>query len=92
MTPTVLVVDDEVNIAHFVQDFLEDNGFHVLLTHTGREGLKAAMETLPDLIILDVDLPDLSGYEVCRLHAREERAPHQADPDADQPQRPRRTS
>ena len=67
MVPTVLVVDDEVNIAQFVQDFLEENGFHVVLTHTGREGLKAAMETLPDLIILDVDLPDLSGYEVCRL-------------------------
>src|SRR4051794_672842 len=67
MTPTVLVVDDEVNIAQFVQDFLEDNGFHVVLTHTGREGLKAAMEMLPDVVILDVDLPDLSGYEVCRL-------------------------
>lgn len=65
--PHVLVVDDEVSIAHFVQDYLEDNGFRVTLAHTGREGLKAAMETLPDAILLDVDLPDLRGYEVCRM-------------------------
>lgn len=64
--PHVLVVDDEVAIAHFVQDYLEDNGFRVTLAHTGREGLKAAMDVLPDAILLDVDLPDMTGYDVCR--------------------------
>jgi diguanylate cyclase (GGDEF)-like protein len=65
MTPSVLVVDDEVTIAQFIQDFLEDNGFRVTLAHTGKEGLKTAMETPPDAILLDVDLPDMTGYEVC---------------------------
>jgi diguanylate cyclase (GGDEF)-like protein len=64
--PAILVVDDEVSVAHFVQDFLEENGFRVTVTHTGREGLKAAMDDPPDAILLDVDLPDLSGYDVCR--------------------------
>jgi diguanylate cyclase (GGDEF)-like protein len=66
-SPLILVVDDEVNIAHFVQDFLEDNGFRTHVVFSGREGLKAALEVSPDAILLDVDLPDLSGYEVCRL-------------------------
>jgi diguanylate cyclase (GGDEF)-like protein len=65
-TSSVLVVDDEVNIAHFLKDFLEDNGFTVTLSHTGREGLKAAADQLPDVILLDVDLPDMDGYSVCR--------------------------
>jgi PleD family two-component response regulator len=65
--PLILVVDDEVPIAHFIDDFLESNGFRVVLAHTGRDGLKTAIEVSPDVILLDVDLPDLSGYEVCRL-------------------------
>ena len=65
--PLILVVDDEVPIANFLHDFLEDNGFRVTLAHTGRDGMNAAAETSPDVILLDVDLPDLSGYEVCRL-------------------------
>ncbi len=65
-TPSVLVVDDEVGIANFIKDFLEENGFHVKLAHTGREGLTMAAESLPDVILLDVELPDMSGYAVCR--------------------------
>ncbi len=60
-----MIIDDEVNIAHFVGDFLEENGFVVGMVHTGREGLKAAMEQFPDVILLDVDLPDINGYAVC---------------------------
>lgn len=60
------MVDDEVNIAQFVKDFLEENGFTVITASTGREGLKAALERLPDVILLDVDLPDVDGYSVCR--------------------------
>jgi diguanylate cyclase (GGDEF)-like protein len=64
--PTILMVDDEVNIAHFVKDFLEENGFSVVTAHTGKEGLKTALEQLPDVILLDVDLPDIDGYSICR--------------------------
>lgn len=62
----VLVVDDEENIANFLKDFLEENGFNVLVAFTGQEGLKIAAEQLPDVILLDVHLPDTDGYSVCR--------------------------
>ena len=61
--PLILVVDDEIPIANFVHDFLEDNGFRVTMAHTGRDGLHVAVETSPDVILLDVDLPDLSDIE-----------------------------
>jgi DNA-binding response OmpR family regulator len=65
--PLVLVVDDEVSIAHFLRDFLEDHGFTVVMAHTGKEGVAMALETSPDAVLLDVDLPDMQGYDVCRL-------------------------
>jgi DNA-binding response OmpR family regulator len=65
-TPTVLVVDDEVNIANFIKDFLEENGFSVAMAHNGKDGLKYAVEQLPDVILLDVELPDMDGYSICR--------------------------
>ncbi|MBI4395824.1 MAG: response regulator, partial [Elusimicrobia bacterium] len=65
-TPCVLVVDDEVNIAHFVKDFLEENGFSVMMAHTGKDGMAAAVEGKPDVILLDVELPDTDGYTLCR--------------------------
>ncbi|HOW27876.1 MAG TPA: response regulator [Elusimicrobiota bacterium] len=64
--PTVLVIDDEVNIANFIKDFLEENGYKVIMAHTGGEGLRMATEFLPDTILLDVELPDTDGYTLCR--------------------------
>jgi two-component system, OmpR family, response regulator len=64
--PVVLVVDDEENIAYVLNAALRLSGFDVVMATTGREALAAVQERHPDLIVLDVMLPDLDGFEVCR--------------------------
>jgi len=63
----VLVVDDEVHITNIVKFTLENEGFQVLTAGDGQEGLRMAREQKPDLIILDLMLPNIDGYKVCRL-------------------------
>jgi two-component system OmpR family response regulator len=62
----VLVVDDEVNIAELVSTALKYEGFEVAAAHTGSEALSRVQERRPQLLILDVMLPDLDGFEVAR--------------------------
>lgn len=64
--PTILLVEDEVNLAHFVELELEYEGYSVTLAHDGMSGIMIAREKMPDLIILDWMIPGLSGVEVCR--------------------------
>ena len=64
--PQVLVVDDEPNIRELVQVALKFHGCSVTTAGTGREALRQADAARPDLIVLDVMLPDLDGFEVCR--------------------------
>jgi two-component system, OmpR family, response regulator len=64
--PQVLVVDDEPNIRELVQVALKFHGCSVTTASTGREALRQADASRPDLIVLDVMLPDLDGFEVCR--------------------------
>ncbi len=64
--PRVLVTDDEDNIRFLLDAALRHFGFEVYLAASGREALGAVAETKPDLIVLDVMLPDLDGFEVCR--------------------------
>src|SRR5215475_7636815 len=64
--PQVLVVDDEPNIRELVQVALKFHGCTVTTAASGREALRQADATRPDLIVLDVMLPDLDGFEVCR--------------------------
>ncbi len=74
--PRVLVVDDEPSIVDAVATSLRYEGFEVLEATTGREALHLARTSDPALIILDVMLPDLNGFEVARTLRRErERAP-----------------
>jgi len=61
---TVLVIDDEPKIRRFLRAGFELHGFAVVEAATGSEGLKVAMHTNPDLIILDLRLPDIGGAEV----------------------------
>jgi two-component system OmpR family response regulator len=63
---TILVVDDEPYIAELVAEALTLEGFSVLLGSTGTEALEQVRSLRPDLVVLDVMLPDLSGIEVCR--------------------------
>jgi two-component system, OmpR family, phosphate regulon response regulator PhoB len=62
----VLVVDDEKDLVNLVQYNLEKAGFSVVGVHSGADVDKAIMTKAPDLIILDLMLPDRSGYDICR--------------------------
>ena len=64
--PSVLVVDDEPNIRELVQVALQFHGCTVTTAATGKDALRQAETDRPDLIVLDVVLPDLDGFEVCR--------------------------
>src|SRR5574341_2214524 len=71
--PRVLVVEDEPNIADFVRRGLIFQQFDVDVAHTGAAALDTARERMPDIVILDLMLPDMDGVEVCkRLRAAEE--------------------
>ncbi len=61
----VLVVEDEPDIARGLRDALEFEGFEVTSTGLGREGIKLVRERGPDLVILDLMLPDVNGFAVC---------------------------
>lgn len=64
--PRVLVVDDEQNIRDLVDVALRFHGFTVVTAANGDEALRRARDDRPDLIVLDIMLPDLDGFEVCR--------------------------
>lgn len=63
----ILVVDDEPELVELVKMRLEANGYDVMTACDGQEGLDQARNGCPDLVILDLMLPRLNGYEVCRL-------------------------
>jgi len=65
-TLTVLVIDDEPQIRRVVQHALEADGARVLEAASGRDGLDLAAAERPDLIVLDLGLPDVAGIDVCR--------------------------
>ncbi len=62
--PHILVVDDELQIRRFLKISLEANGYHVYETDTGHDAIVKAAQLRPDLIILDLGLPDMDGLEV----------------------------
>ena len=64
--PTILIVEDEKKIARFLELELKHEGYDVLTAFDGRNGLDVALQADPDLMILDLMLPELSGIEVCR--------------------------
>ena len=65
--PRILLVDDEPSIVKMVGKRLEIEGFEVVVAVDGQEGLTKAQAEHPDLIILDLMLPKLNGYEVCTM-------------------------
>jgi DNA-binding response OmpR family regulator len=69
----VLVVDDEMDLVRILQFGLQSAGYHVECASDGQEGLKKAREWKPDVILLDLMLPKLDGYKVCRLLKFDER-------------------
>ena len=69
------MVEDEVNISDFVKLELEYEGYDVCIKSDGREGLKEALEKDYDLIILDIMLPSMNGFEICRRLKKSKRTP-----------------
>ena len=69
----VLVVEDEANILLSLTFVLEREGYDVRSATTGQDGLALMERARPDLVILDLMLPDISGYEVCRRARRDPR-------------------
>jgi DNA-binding response OmpR family regulator len=73
--PRVLVVDDEPKIVRLVRDYLEQAGFAVSTARDGPEALMRARQERPDLIVLDLGLPGLDGFEVTRRLRRDSGVP-----------------
>lgn len=75
MAKTILVVDDTESLRHLVKSYLIQEGFHVLTAADGRQALFIAREQKPDLILLDLMMPEMGGYEFMRVYGREAETP-----------------
>ena len=71
----ILVVDDEVKIVRVVKAYLEKEGYQVAEAYDGRQALESARREHPDLVILDLMLPEMSGWDVCRTLRQESNIP-----------------
>ncbi|MGH8128730.1 MAG: response regulator [Gammaproteobacteria bacterium] len=72
----VLIVDDSPTETHVMRTALEKNGFEVVTAEDGESGLKAARELLPDVIIMDVVMPGVNGFQATRKLTKD---PHTAN-------------
>jgi DNA-binding response OmpR family regulator len=68
---TILIVEDDLTMLRGLKDNFEFKGYRVLTAANGEEGLNLALNEKPDLILLDIMLPKINGYEVCRLIRKE---------------------
>ena len=73
MTRKILIADDEPNIVTALEFLLQRNGYEVLIARNGNAALKLVEEHKPDLVLLDVMMPEKNGYDVCqRIRAHPE--------------------
>jgi DNA-binding response OmpR family regulator len=72
----ILVVDDQVDLVKTIQFSLELEGYQVLVSYNGEDALNQARKENPNLILLDIMLPKLDGYKVCRLLKFDEKYKH----------------
>lgn len=75
MAETILVVDDEISLQETLRYKLEKEGYEVEVAGDGLKGLELARSTNPDLVILDIMLPGMDGFEVCRILRQETNIP-----------------
>jgi DNA-binding response OmpR family regulator len=68
---TILIIEDDATMLRALKDNFEYKGYSVLTAADGEEGLNSALNKKPDLIILDIMLPKINGYEICRLIRKE---------------------
>jgi DNA-binding response OmpR family regulator len=74
--PRILIVDDEPDLLTVLRFGLEAEGFEVMQAGDGEQGLALARQALPDLMVLDLMLPRMDGYKVCRALKFDERYKH----------------
>ena len=67
MSQKILIVDDEPNIVIPLQFLMEQNGYHALVAQSGEEALEMISKERPDLVLLDIMLPGVDGFEVCEI-------------------------
>jgi len=72
----ILIIDDLPENIFILQDRLTQEGYDVITAYGGTEGLEKAYSTLPNLILLDVMMPDMNGFEVCKTLVNDERTKH----------------
>jgi DNA-binding response OmpR family regulator len=75
MAKTILVVDDKASLRKMVDEYLTGQGFRVVTATNGQEALFVAREEKPDLILLDIMMPQMDGYEFIRVFSRESATP-----------------
>lgn len=75
MTATILIIEDDPSIAELQKDYLEINNMDVTIECDGKIGLKIALEHDFDLIILDIMLPSMNGFEICKAIREEKQTP-----------------
>jgi DNA-binding response OmpR family regulator len=75
MPQTILIVDDEKRLVSLVESYLAQEGYHVATAYNGREALTVAEKEKPDLIILDIMMPEMNGYDFMRMHRSQKDTP-----------------
>jgi len=74
-TKTIMVVDDEKRLVSLVESYLTQEGYRVVSAYNGKEALTVAKKEKPDLIVLDVMMPEMDGYEFMRKHRADNNTP-----------------
>lgn len=75
MPQTILIVDDERRMVSLLQSYLSQEGYRVVTAYNGREALDAARKENPDLVVLDIMMPEMNGYEFMQAHRAERDTP-----------------
>lgn len=75
MSKTILVVDDKASLRHMVSQYLTQEGFRVVTAENGQQALYAARQEKPHLILLDIMMPEMGGYDFMRIYSQESETP-----------------
>ncbi len=75
MTNTILVVDDQASVRRLLQDYLTEQGFRVVTASDGENAIYQARHELPDVILLDIMMPKMDGYQFIRQYRQERQTP-----------------
>src|SRR5512133_2514020 len=75
MSETILVVDDQASVRQLLQEYLSEQGFKVITAGDGQTALYTARHEHPGLILLDIMMPKMDGYQFLRLYRQEQKTP-----------------